>query len=101
MRGVFIALDIRQFVMYCVNLLSVIRSSEVSLHVSWDKSEICLYFKYVYDMEVKCITPLISSFYIGTSLNGHPSMADTCNITDKLSSPDCFSIDFRTFETPP
>ena len=34
--------------------------------------------------------------YSGTPLNGHPSTADTHNITDNSESPDCPSIDFNT-----
>ena len=38
--------------------------------------------------------------YSGTLLNGHPSMADTHDITDNSESPDRFSIEFNTLETP-
>ena len=38
--------------------------------------------------------------YSGTPLNGHPSTADTCDITDVSECPDCMSIDFNTFKTP-
>ena len=38
--------------------------------------------------------------YSGTLLNGHPSAADTCDITDNSECPDCISIDFNTFKTP-
>ena len=34
--------------------------------------------------------------YSGTSLNGHPSIADTYNIIDNSDSPDCPSILFNT-----
>ena len=37
--------------------------------------------------------------YSGTPPNGHPSTADTSDITDKVSGPDCVSVDFRTFGT--
>jgi len=38
--------------------------------------------------------------YSGTPLNGHPSTADTHDIRDNSESPDRFSIDFNTLETP-
>ena len=38
--------------------------------------------------------------YSGAPLNGHPSIADTHDITDNSESPDRFSIDFNTSETP-
>ena len=38
--------------------------------------------------------------YRGTTLNGHPSTADTHDIPDHSESPDHFSIDFNTLETP-
>ena len=34
--------------------------------------------------------------YSGTPLNGHPSIADTHDITDNSESPDCLSIHFNT-----
>ena len=37
--------------------------------------------------------------YSGIPLNGHPSTADTHNITDNSESPDCPSIHFNTLET--
>ena len=33
----------------------------------------------------------------GTPLNGHPSTADTCKITDS-EYPNCISINFNTFQ---
>ena len=36
------------------------------------------------------------SCYSGTPLNGHPSKADTHNITDNSETPDCPSIHFNT-----
>ena len=39
------------------------------------------------------------SNYSGTPLNGHPSTADTCVITDISEYPDRISIDFNTFKT--
>jgi len=39
----------------------------------------------------------MQSYYIGTPLNRHPSMADTQDITDNS---DCFSMDFNTLEIP-
>ena len=38
--------------------------------------------------------------YSGTPLNGHPSTADTCDITDNSECPDCISIDFNIFKPP-
>ena len=37
--------------------------------------------------------------YSGTPLNGHPSTADTCYITDNSECPDRISIDFNTFSS--
>ena len=34
--------------------------------------------------------------YSGTTLNGHPSTADTHDITDNSESPDCPSVHFNT-----
>ena len=34
--------------------------------------------------------------YSGTPLNGHPSTADICDLTDNSECPDCISIDFNT-----
>ena len=34
--------------------------------------------------------------YTGTPLNGHPSTADTHDITDNSESPDCPSVNFST-----
>ena len=42
----------------------------------------------------------IQTQYSGTPLNGHPSTADTHNITDNSESPDHFSIDFNTLQPP-
>ena len=36
------------------------------------------------------------AIYSGTPLNGHPSKADTHDITDNSESPDCLSIHFNT-----
>ena len=41
---------------------------------------------------------MLEQDYSGTPLNGHPSTADTCNITDISEYPDCMSIDFNTFK---
>ena len=38
--------------------------------------------------------------YSGTPLNRHPSMADSCDITDISECPDHISMDFNTFKTP-
>ena len=38
--------------------------------------------------------------YSGTLLNEHPSTADTHDITGNSETPNCFSIDFNTLETP-
>ena len=38
--------------------------------------------------------------YSGTPLNGHPSTADTCDITDNSECPDCISVEFNTFKPP-
>ena len=38
---------------------------------------------------------LVRMKYSGTPLNGHPSMADTHDITDNSESPDRFAIDFN------
>ena len=41
----------------------------------------------------KALTALV---YSGTPLNGHPSTADTHDITDNSESPDCPSVHFNT-----
>ena len=42
-----------------------------------------------------------NNIYSGIPLNGHPSTADTCDITDNSECLDCISIDFTdTFKTP-
>ena len=38
--------------------------------------------------------------YSGTPLNGHPSTADTWDITDISECLNCMFIDFNTFKTP-
>ena len=38
--------------------------------------------------------------YSGTPFNGHPSTADTHDITDTCDCPDRVSIDFNTLKTP-
>ena len=43
---------------------------------------------------------MYSTMYSGAPLNRHPSIADTHDITDNSESPDRFSIDFNTSETP-
>ena len=41
-----------------------------------------------------------NNYYSGIPLNGHPSTADTCDITDNSECPDCISIDFDIFKPP-
>ena len=54
----------------------------------------------IYDLLTKC--PIVIKFhdqeniYSGTPLNGHPSTADTYDITDNSESPDCPSVHFNT-----
>ena len=38
--------------------------------------------------------------YSGTQLNGHPSIVDTCDITDNSECLDYISIDFNIFKPP-
>ena len=38
--------------------------------------------------------------YSGTTINGHPSTADTHDITDTFDCPDRISIDFNTLKIP-
>ena len=40
------------------------------------------------------------SIYRGTLLNGHTSMADTCDIMANSECPDCISIDFNIPKPP-
>ena len=40
------------------------------------------------------------SVYSGTPLNGHLSMADTCDVTDNSECLNCISIDFNVFKPP-
>ena len=46
------------------------------------------------------IRPQLFNHYSGTPLNGHPSTADTYDITDTFKCPECFSICFNTLATP-
>ena len=53
------------------------------------------------EAEVLCVhISVVLVNYSGTPLNGHPSTADTHNITDNSESPDCPSVHFNTSATP-
>ena len=51
-----------------------------------------------YPIFMACTSAAVVSLmsYSGTPLNGHPSKADTHDITDNSESPDCPSIHFNT-----
>ena len=58
-----------------------------------------LYYFFPYGSPLKVFSAY-TTVYSGTPLNGHPSMADTCDIMDISEHPDRISIDFNTFKTP-
>ena len=58
------------------------------------------HLKFVVDLLCMYLQYVGKYVYSGAPLNGHPSIADTHDITDNSESPDRFSIDFNTSETP-
>ena len=70
--------------MHTMHMDMYVYSTYMTLHVH---VRACVYYKII--------------IYSGTLLNGHPSIADTCdNIMDNSECPDRISIDFNIFKPP-